>query len=129
MPYENLRCLKVACPIVSLNICEKRSNGHWRLKICGILNIVIDVSGYAYICFISVCILLLYFVTSTIGIYHTEYLVNRFALCICRVLGQVSCELVSPKLNRATEGILFFNLELSQMAAPAFEPGRYLNLF
>lgn len=41
-----------------------------------------------------------------------------------RVLGQVSCELVSPKLNRATEGILFFNLELSQMAAPAFEPGR-----
>ncbi|XP_017353091.1 exosome complex component RRP45 [Cebus imitator] len=46
-----------------------------------------------------------------------------------RVLGQVSCELVAPKLNRATEGILFFNLELSQMAAPAFEPGRYLNLF
>ena len=68
-------------------------------------------------------------VISTIGIYHTEYLVNRFALYFCRVLGQVSCELVSPKLNRATEGILFFNLELSQMAAPAFEPGRYLNLF
>lgn len=49
-------------------------------------------------------------------------------LYFCRVLGQVSCELVSPKLNRATEGILFFNLELSQMAAPAFEPGRYLAL-
>lgn len=48
-------------------------------------------------------------------------------LYFCRVLGQVSCELVSPKLNRATEGILFFNLELSQMAAPAFEPGRYLD--
>ncbi|KAM5308916.1 exosome complex component RRP45 [Glossophaga mutica] len=45
-----------------------------------------------------------------------------------RVLGQVSCELVSPKLNRATEGILFFNLELSQMAAPAFEPGRQSDL-
>ncbi|OWK07093.1 EXOSC9, partial [Cervus elaphus hippelaphus] len=44
------------------------------------------------------------------------------------VLGQVSCELVSPKLNRATEGILFFNLELSQMAAPAFEPGRQSDL-
>lgn len=56
------------------------------------------------------------------------YCVNRFVLYLCRVLGQVSCELVSPKLNRATEGILFFNLELSQMAAPAFEPGRYLNL-
>ncbi|XP_037753064.1 exosome complex component RRP45 isoform X2 [Chelonia mydas] len=45
-----------------------------------------------------------------------------------RVLGQVSCELVSPKLNRATEGILFFNLELSPMAAPAFEPGRQSDL-
>ncbi|XP_045058750.1 exosome complex component RRP45 isoform X1 [Desmodus rotundus] len=45
-----------------------------------------------------------------------------------RVLGQVSCELVSPKLNRATEGILFFNLELSQMASPAFEPGRQSDL-
>ncbi|XP_048189400.1 exosome complex component RRP45 isoform X2 [Perognathus longimembris pacificus] len=45
-----------------------------------------------------------------------------------RVLGQVSCELVSPKLNRPTEGILYFNLELSQMAAPAFEPGRQSDL-
>ncbi|XP_062055662.1 exosome complex component RRP45 [Lepus europaeus] len=45
-----------------------------------------------------------------------------------RVLGQVSCELVAPKLNRATEGILFCNLELSQMAAPAFEPGRQSDL-
>ncbi|XP_001513016.1 exosome complex component RRP45 [Ornithorhynchus anatinus] len=45
-----------------------------------------------------------------------------------RVLGQVSCELVAPKLNRATEGILFFNLELSQMASPAFEPGRQSDL-
>lgn len=35
-------------------------------------------------------------VTSIIGIYHTEHLVNRFALYFCRVLGQVSCELVSP---------------------------------
>ncbi|XP_020637122.3 exosome complex component RRP45 [Pogona vitticeps] len=45
-----------------------------------------------------------------------------------RVLGQVSCELVSPKPNRATEGILFFNLELSPMASPAFEPGRQSEL-
>lgn len=44
----------------------------------------------------------------------------------CRVLGQVSCELVAPKPNRATEGILFFNLELSPMASPAFELGRYV---
>ncbi|KAM8939494.1 exosome complex component RRP45 [Pelodytes ibericus] len=41
-----------------------------------------------------------------------------------RVLGQVSCEIVAPKMNRPTEGILFFNLELSSMASPAFEPGR-----
>ncbi|KAH0615959.1 hypothetical protein JD844_026638 [Phrynosoma platyrhinos] len=45
-----------------------------------------------------------------------------------RVLGQVSCELVTPKPNRATEGILFFNLELSPMASPAFEPGRQSEL-
>uniref|UniRef100_A0A8D2CRP6 Exosome complex component RRP45 n=1 Tax=Sciurus vulgaris TaxID=55149 RepID=A0A8D2CRP6_SCIVU len=48
--------------------------------------------------------------------------------CERRFLLRVSCELVSPKLNRATEGILFFNLELSQMAAPAFEPGRQSDL-
>ncbi|XP_064306590.1 exosome complex component RRP45 [Phalacrocorax carbo] len=41
-----------------------------------------------------------------------------------RVLAQVSCELVPPKLSRPTEGVLFFNLELSPMAAPGFEPGR-----
>ncbi|MEE6461657.1 hypothetical protein FKM82_001359 [Ascaphus truei] len=41
-----------------------------------------------------------------------------------RVLGQVSCELVAPKMNRPTEGILFFNLELSPVASPSFEPGR-----
>lgn len=41
-----------------------------------------------------------------------------------RVLAQVSCELVPPKPNRPAEGILFFNFELSPMAAPGFEPGR-----
>ncbi|NXP78551.1 EXOS9 protein, partial [Ramphastos sulfuratus] len=45
-----------------------------------------------------------------------------------RVLAQVSCELVPPKANRPTEGILFFNLELSPMAAPGFEPGRQTEL-
>ncbi|XP_073428106.1 exosome complex component RRP45 isoform X1 [Dendrobates tinctorius] len=44
------------------------------------------------------------------------------------VLGQVSCELVAPKMNRPTEGILFFNLELSSMASPAFESGRHSEL-
>ncbi|KAF6093647.1 exosome component 9 [Phyllostomus discolor] len=60
--------------------------------------------------------------------FGTDYGCCMVELGKTRVLGQVSCELVSPKLNRATEGILFFNLELSQMAAPAFEPGRQSDL-
>uniref|UniRef100_A0A3B3XYU8 Exosome complex component RRP45 n=1 Tax=Poecilia mexicana TaxID=48701 RepID=A0A3B3XYU8_9TELE len=39
-----------------------------------------------------------------------------------RVMAQVSCELVVPKESRPNEGIMFFNLELSPMASPAFEP-------
>uniref|UniRef100_A0A8D0CED5 Exosome complex component RRP45 n=1 Tax=Scleropages formosus TaxID=113540 RepID=A0A8D0CED5_SCLFO len=45
-----------------------------------------------------------------------------------RVLAQVSCELVAPKDSRPTEGILFFNLELSSMASPAFESNRQSEL-
>lgn len=45
-----------------------------------------------------------------------------------RVLGQVSAEMVAPKMNRPTEGILFFNLELSPMASPAFEASRQSEL-
>ncbi|XP_056442968.1 exosome complex component RRP45 [Gadus chalcogrammus] len=41
-----------------------------------------------------------------------------------RVMAQVSCELVTPKESRPNEGIMFFNLELSPMASPAFELGR-----
>ncbi|XP_042341175.1 exosome complex component RRP45 [Plectropomus leopardus] len=41
-----------------------------------------------------------------------------------RVMAQVSCELVAPKENRPNEGIMFFNIELSSMASPAFEQGR-----
>lgn len=40
-------------------------------------------------------------------------------------MAQVSCELVAPKENRPNEGIMFFNLELSPMASPAFEQGRW----
>lgn len=43
-------------------------------------------------------------------------------------LDRFPVNLFLQKLNRATEGILFFNLELSQMAAPAFEPGRQSDL-
>ncbi|KAM3940175.1 exosome complex component RRP45 [Leptodactylus fuscus] len=56
--------------------------------------------------------------------FGTEYGCCIVELGKTRVLGQVSCELVAPKMNRPTEGILFFNLELSSMASPAFEPGR-----
>ncbi|XP_051802046.1 exosome complex component RRP45 isoform X3 [Acanthochromis polyacanthus] len=45
-----------------------------------------------------------------------------------RVMAQVSCELVAPKENRPNEGIMFFNIELSPMASPAFEQGRQSEL-
>ncbi|CAB4026742.1 Exosome complex component RRP45, partial [Paramuricea clavata] len=41
-----------------------------------------------------------------------------------RVLAQVSSEVVCPPPNRPSEGQLFFNLELSPMASPAYETGR-----
>lgn len=40
-------------------------------------------------------------------------------------MAQVSCELVAPKESRPNEGIMFFNIELSPLASPAFEQGRY----
>ncbi|XP_069487265.1 exosome complex component RRP45 isoform X2 [Ambystoma mexicanum] len=36
--------------------------------------------------------------------------------------------MVAPKMNRPTEGILYFNLELSSMASPGFEAGRQSDL-
>lgn len=45
-----------------------------------------------------------------------------------RVMAQVSCELVCPKESRPNEGIMFFNIELSPMASPAFEQGRQSEL-
>ncbi|CAK6969820.1 exosome complex component RRP45 [Scomber scombrus] len=45
-----------------------------------------------------------------------------------RVMAQVSCEIVTPKENRPNEGIMFFNIELSPMASPAFEQGRQSEL-
>ncbi|XP_035492376.2 exosome complex component RRP45 isoform X1 [Scophthalmus maximus] len=45
-----------------------------------------------------------------------------------RVMAQVSCELIAPKENRPNEGIMFFNIELSPMASPAFEQGRQSEL-
>ncbi|XP_024145267.1 exosome complex component RRP45 [Oryzias melastigma] len=45
-----------------------------------------------------------------------------------RVMAQVSCELVAPKESRPNEGIMFFNIELSPLASPAFEQGRQSEL-
>lgn len=42
-----------------------------------------------------------------------------------RVLSQVSCEVAQPRGSRPNEGALFLNLELSPMASPSFEPGRF----
>ncbi|XP_078261741.1 exosome complex component RRP45 [Rhinoraja longicauda] len=60
--------------------------------------------------------------------FGTEYGCCIVELGKTRVLAQVSCELVTPKPTRPTEGIIFFNLELSPMASPAFEPGRQSEL-
>ncbi len=41
-----------------------------------------------------------------------------------RVTAVISAELEAPYNNAPTEGTLRFNVELSPMASPAFEPGR-----
>lgn len=46
-------------------------------------------------------------------------------VALYRVMAQVSCELVAPKESRPNEGIMFFNIELSPMASPTFEQGRW----
>ena len=45
-----------------------------------------------------------------------------------RVLACVLCEVVRPQPNRPSEGQLFFNVELSPMASPAFEVGRSVEI-
>lgn len=57
-------------------------------------------------------------------IFGTDYGCCFVHLGKTRVMAQVSCELVTPKESRPNEGFLFFNLELSPMASPAFEVGR-----
>lgn len=54
-------------------------------------------------------------------------LCHRWYKCtvLWRVMAQVSCELVAPKESRPNEGIMFFNIELSPLASPTFEQGRY----
>ena len=49
-------------------------------------------------------------------------------ICSNRVMVQVSCEVTSPKQTRPSEGIVFVNVELSPMAAPQFEAGRFVNV-
>lgn len=43
-----------------------------------------------------------------------------------RVVAQVSCDLVPPKDSRPTEGLVFFNIELSPMASPSFQSTRWV---
>ncbi|KJE88989.1 polymyositis/scleroderma autoantigen 1 [Capsaspora owczarzaki ATCC 30864] len=50
---------------------------------------------------------------------HVEVQLGR-----TRVMVQVSCELTKPFPDRPAEGAVQFNVELSPMASPAFEPGR-----
>ncbi|XP_076846861.1 exosome complex component RRP45 [Brachyhypopomus gauderio] len=60
--------------------------------------------------------------------FGTDYGCCTVSLGKTRVLAQVSCELVPPKDSRPTEGFMFFNLELSPMASPAFQPNRQSEL-
>lgn len=60
--------------------------------------------------------------------FGTDYGCCTVSLGKTRVLAQVACELVPPKDSRPTEGIMFFNLELSPMASPAFQPNRQSEL-
>ena len=55
-----------------------------------------------------------------------EFVFNIFEIVFYfRVMVQVSCEVTAPNQARPSEGILFVNVELSPMAAPQFEAGRY----
>jgi len=49
----------------------------------------------------------------------------RISSLFGRVLACVSCQVVQPKPHRPTEGVLFFNVELSPMASPSFEIGKW----
>ncbi|TSO98542.1 Exosome complex component RRP45 [Bagarius yarrelli] len=60
--------------------------------------------------------------------FGTDYGCCTVSLGKSRVLAQVSCELVPPKDSRPTEGIMFFNLELSPMASPGFQSNRQSEL-
>lgn len=44
-----------------------------------------------------------------------------------RVLACTTCEVVKPQPNRPTEGKVFFDVDLSPMASPAFEVGRLVH--
>jgi exosome complex RNA-binding protein Rrp42 (RNase PH superfamily) len=46
----------------------------------------------------------------------------------CRVSAKVSAEVVRPRPDKPTEGLLLFNTEISPMASPAFEVGRYVEV-
>ncbi|XP_017316297.1 exosome complex component RRP45 [Ictalurus punctatus] len=60
--------------------------------------------------------------------FGTDYGCCTVCLGKTRVLAQVSCELVPPKDARPTEGLMFFNLELSPMASPGFQSNRQSEL-
>ncbi|KAI5628186.1 exosome complex component RRP45, partial [Silurus asotus] len=60
--------------------------------------------------------------------FGTDYGCCTVSLGKTRVLAQVSCELVPPKDSRPTEGLMFFNLELSPMASPGFQSNRQSEL-
>ena len=62
----------------------------------------------------------------SVRLFFDELLFLQIRCFTFRVMTQVSCEVTPPKQARPSEGILFLNVELSPMAAPHFEVGRYV---
>ena len=55
-----------------------------------------------------------------------EYGVVDVRIGKTRVLVKVSCEVAAPYADRKFDGVFTINTELSPMASPAFEVGRYV---
>lgn len=43
-----------------------------------------------------------------------------------RVAARVTAKVERPRADKPTEGVLIFNTEISPMASPVFESGRYI---
>ena len=54
------------------------------------------------------------------------FFLNKYFMNLNRALAQTSCELIKPLDTRPTDGQLYINVDLSPMASPGFESGRFV---